>query len=157
MEKKQNRRAVASYDEQVGQSARSQLRRRFDLGGDSTATTQPNVIRSADFRAERKTARPDPRAFEPIEPADPYDGSDENTRPTIPTPRPRLALGCVPRRIVDDKEMMALPLDHRAAFLLMHIDGKTPLHTLIDVTGMHADEVVVLVERLVELHAVAVL
>ena len=50
---------------------------------------------------------------------------------------------------------MMLPLDHRAAFILMHIDGKTNLRTLVDVTGMVPEEVVTMVERLLELHAIA--
>ena len=50
---------------------------------------------------------------------------------------------------------MKLPLDSRAAFVLMHVDGKTNLRTLIDVTGMIPDEIVVILERLLELHAIA--
>ncbi|MBX3225955.1 MAG: hypothetical protein KIT84_29735 [Labilithrix sp.] len=131
---------MTSYDaDDVGGASqqRSQLRKRYDLGGASSGATSPHL---------RETARP--RA---------PSSHDENTRPTIPTPRPRLALGAIPRRLVDDREMLALPLDHRAAFVLMHIDGKTPLRTLVDVTGMLPEEVVTLVERLLELKAIAIL
>jgi hypothetical protein len=107
----------------------SQLRRRFELGGDSTSTTLRNVI--------------------------PFDRRSPNERPTLPTPRPRMSLGTVPTRLVDDKGMMALPLDPCAAFVLVNVDGKTPLGSLADVTGIPPEEVLLLVERLVELKAVA--
>lgn len=141
--KKNILRSVPLLEEESAQSViRSQLRKRFDLGGSSTSATSPDVL-------NRKTTRPKAPA------AEARDHEGENTRPTIPTPRPRLALTCVARRIVDEKEMLALPLDHRAAFVLMHIDGKTNLRTLIDVTSMPPEEVVALVERLVELRAIA--
>jgi hypothetical protein len=103
----------------------SQIRRRFELGGNSASATLRNVI--------------------PFE------------RPTLPTPRPNLSLATVPTRLVDDKGMMALPLDPRAAFLLVNIDGKTPLGSLADLTTMTPEEVLVLVERLVEMKAIALL
>lgn len=139
MEKKQPRRAPTSWDAEGSGVARSQLRKRFDLGGDTSGATHPNV--------PRRTARPDGEdaTFTP------------NERPTIPTPRPRLALNAIPRRLVDEREMMQLPLDHRAAFVLMSIDGKTAIRSLIDITGMAPEEVLVLIERLVELKAVAIL
>lgn len=152
MEKKNDRRALASYDaDDVNNVARSQLRKRFDLGGSTSSTTQPNF----DSRGENDRSRNDRRTTRPRGESPP--DSSAHKRPTIPTPRPRLGLACVPRRLVDDNQMLKLPLDHRAAFVLMHIDGKTSLRTLIDVAGMPADEVVVLVERLVELRAVSVL
>jgi len=143
VDSKKKRPSVSSYDvDDVGSASaqRSQLRKRYDLDGSSSAETAPNI-------SSRETVRP--RA--------PSSGETENTRPTIPTPRPRLALGAIPRRLVDAKEMLALPLDHRAAFVLMHIDGKTTVRTLVDVTGMLPDELVSLVERLLELKAISVL
>ena len=109
----------------------SQLRRRFELGGDSTSSTLRNVI--------------------------PFDRRGPNERPTLPTPRPRMSLDTVPTRLVDEKGMMALPLDPRSAFVLLNVDGKTPLGMLADLTAMSPEEVLVLVERLVELKAVALL
>lgn len=159
MEKKYPRRPFTSSDEDVNSVARSQLRKRFDLGGDSTSTTQPNVLK----QNERKTTRPKPNsaiapAIRELVTSDAAnDSSNESSRPTIPTPRPRISLAAVPRRLVDESQMMSMPLDSRAVFLLMAIDGKTALRSLIDVTGMAPEEVVVLVERLIELKAVAVL
>lgn len=87
----------------------------------------------------------------------PSDTHDPHQRPTLKTPPPRLGLGAIPRRLVGDREMRSLPLDHRAAFVLSHVDGRTNLRSLIDVTGLVADEVVALIERLIELKAVATL
>lgn len=130
----------------------SQLRKRFELGGDSNSTTQPS------FRAFARTTPP-PVANDEGTPESTPDSTSRgrNGRPTIPTPRPLISLGAIPRRLVDENEMMSLPLDHRAAFLLMSIDGRTPIRSLVDVTGMQPEEVLVLVERLVELKAVALL
>lgn len=167
MEKKYPRRAFISNDEDANSVARSQLRKRFELGGDTTSTTQPNVVRNLDViprldvvprgdRSDRKTTRP--RAEESRrEVVTSENGAGPNERPTIPTPRPRISLGAVPRRLVDERAMLTLPLDHRAAFVLMSIDGKTAIRSLIDVTGMAPDEVLVLIERLVELKAIALL
>lgn len=144
METKKKRASVSSYDADDAGSAvqRSQLRKRYDLGANSSTETSTNVRPN-----ERETARPS---------APDIPALDVNTRPTIPTPRPRLALGGIPSRLVDDNQMRALPLDHRAAFVLMHIDGKTPIRTLVDVTGMMPDELVTLVERLLELKAISI-
>ena len=43
-----------------------------------------------------------------------------------------------------------LPLDHRAGFLLSLMDGSLDLETLIEVSGMHRDEVLVIVQELHE-------
>lgn len=144
VDKKEKRASVASYDDadEAASANRSQMRRRFDFGGQPSSVTAPNV-------QTRKTARPSAEA------ASADDEEPASKRPTIPTPRPRLSLGAIPRRIVDNNGVMLLPLDHRAAFVLMHIDGKTNLRTLIDVTGMVPEEVVAMVERLLELHAIA--
>lgn len=155
MEKKIPRRAPLSADDDAN-SARSQLRKRFELGGDSTSAPHPRV-RSRDHGAHGDR-KPLPRGEdESPSGADADADANENERPTLPTPRPRIALGAVPRRLVDDNELKELPLDHRAAFVLTSIDGKTPIRSIIDVTGMPPEEVIVLVERLVELKAVALL
>lgn len=152
VEKKETRLSLVSNDADESASAnKSQMRRRFDLGGQTSSAshdaprglgaTHPNV-------QTRKTTRPGA-------PASTIDEDPVSKRPTIPTPRPRLSLGAIPRRIIDNNGVMLLPLDHRAAFVLMHIDGKTNMRSLIDVTGMVAEEVVAMVERLLELHAIA--
>ncbi len=79
---------------------------------------------------------------------------EEDPEEGIPTPRPRMAMTAVPERAVSDRELMTLPLDHRAGFVLSHVDGATDLRTLIDVCGMDHDELVGVVERLVALRAI---
>lgn len=72
----------------------------------------------------------------------------------VPTPRPKLPLSCVPRRVVDERTLLTLPLDHRAGFVLAHVDGATDIRTLIDVCGLPQDELVALIEQLRALHAI---
>lgn len=149
MEKKDKR--AISFDSEDGNganAAQSQLRKRFELGGNSTSTTHPSMLRAID----RATTRPEANDVIPEEGT-----RGRNGRPTIPTPRPLISLGAIPRRLVDEKGMLSLPLDHRSAFLLMSIDGRTSIRSLVDVTGMQPEEVLVLVERLVELRAVSIL
>lgn len=64
-------------------------------------------------------------------------------------------MGSIPKRIVEDRELVTLPLDHRAAFVLSHVDGKTDVRTLIDVCAMTHDELVAVIERLLSLRAIA--
>jgi hypothetical protein len=146
--------------------ATSQLRRRF-------AIEVEKEVRRAAAEIERSTKRPDLRR----EPSDmridivedtprPSPGTragktretrdgktKRSTRDTkdIPTPRPRIAMSCIPRRVMTERELLALPLDHRAGFVLAHIDGKTNIRTLVDVCSMSPEEIHTTIERLVEL------
>lgn len=72
----------------------------------------------------------------------------------VPTPRPRVPLGCVPRRVMAERDLLALPLDHRAGFVLAHVDGETSVRTLIDVCGLPHDELVDLVADLLALRVI---
>lgn len=72
----------------------------------------------------------------------------------IPTPRPKLSLAAIPRRAMGEAEMRSLPLDHRAGFVLAHIDGLTNMRTLLDVCGMSHDVLVGVVERLLALRVI---
>lgn len=64
-------------------------------------------------------------------------------------------MGAIPKRIVEDRELLTLPLDHREAFVLSHIDGATDVRTLIDVCAMTQDELVAVIQRLLSLSAIA--
>lgn len=72
----------------------------------------------------------------------------------IPTPRPKLSLAAVPRRAMGETELRSLPLDHRAGFVLAHIDGVTSMRTLLDVCGMSHEVLAGVVERLLALRAI---
>ncbi len=57
----------------------------------------------------------------------------------------------MPRRLMSDKDLVGLPLDHRMGFVLAHIDGGTDIRTLTDVCGMTLEDVADVIERLVQL------
>ena len=61
----------------------------------------------------------------------------------------------VPKLIRARSEIAAAPIDHRAGFLLAHIDGVTSVQGLVDVTGMPENEVEEILERLRRLGIVA--
>jgi hypothetical protein len=62
----------------------------------------------------------------------------------------------VPRLLKTKAELAAAPIDHRAGFLLAHIDGVTTVQGLVDVTGMPEEEVDQILDRLRRLGIVAV-
>ena len=67
-----------------------------------------------------------------------------------------ISLDSVPRSLRRPDDIMGLPLDPKAAFLLMNIDGLLNVQTLIDVTGMPERVVIPLLAKLLELHVIAV-
>ncbi len=107
----------------------SQLRRRLDLEAEASERAP-------------SSARRDSRAV------------DDEPEEGIPTSPRMIALGAVPKRIVRDSELLNLPLDHRAGFVLAHIDGSTDLATLIDVCGMTHDALVALLQQLLSLRVI---
>jgi hypothetical protein len=111
-------------------NARSQLRRRFEV--------------ELDLEVGRVKDHPELLPHEPGFVAEEPEGG-------VPTPRPRMPLSCVPRRRMAAKDLLALPLDHRAGFVLAHVDGTTDIRTLVDVCGMPQEELVEIVDRLVRL------
>lgn len=67
-----------------------------------------------------------------------------------------VASRCVPKILKSKAELAAAPIDHRAGFLLAHIDGVTSVAGLVDITGMSEEEVDQILERLRRLGIVAV-
>jgi hypothetical protein len=65
-----------------------------------------------------------------------------------------MPLSAIPRRVMADKDLLGLPLDHRAGFVLALIDGATSIRTIIDLCGMPQDELIHLVERLLMLQVI---
>jgi hypothetical protein len=51
--------------------------------------------------------------------------------------------------------LLALPLDHRAGFMLTRIDGNANVRSIIDVAGMSEEEAVEILEKLVALGALS--
>lgn len=62
----------------------------------------------------------------------------------------------VPRLLLSKAEIAAAPIDHRAGFLLAHIDGVTSVQGLVDIAGMAENEVQSILDRLRRLGIVAI-
>jgi len=62
----------------------------------------------------------------------------------------------VPKLLKSKAEIAAAPIDHRAGFLLAHVDGVTSVAGLVDICGMPEEEVEQILERLRRLGIVAV-
>ncbi len=75
---------------------------------------------------------------------------------SLPPPSAKVPAFTKPRVTASKDDIASAPIDHRAAFLLSHIDGRTSVRDLVDVSGMERDEVDALLERLELLGIVAV-
>ena len=62
----------------------------------------------------------------------------------------------IPHVLKTRAEIAAAPIDHRAGFLLAHIDGKTAVQALVDIAGMPEADVHEILERLRRLGIVAI-
>jgi hypothetical protein len=62
----------------------------------------------------------------------------------------------IPKLLMSKAEIAAAPIDHRAGFLLAHIDGVTTVAALVDICGMPEDELNEILDRLRRLGIVAV-
>ena len=62
----------------------------------------------------------------------------------------------VPKLLKTKAEIAAAPIDHRAGFLLAHVDGVTTVAGLVDICGMPEDQVNEILDRLRRLGIVAV-
>jgi len=67
--------------------------------------------------------------------------------------RERVPLEAVPVVTVAREELMALPLDHRAGFMLTRIDGRSPVRAILDIAAMPHDEALALLGTLETLGA----
>lgn len=73
-----------------------------------------------------------------------------------PVSNERIAAFAKPRVVADAKTIAAAPIDHRAAFLLSFIDGKTIVRDLLDVSAMDRAEIDAVLSRLRELGIIAI-
>lgn len=150
----------------------SQLRRRFAndgvISGFESAVRPPRRATHPNAPASRSTKEYGDltKVREEVQPPRRADSRSEEpaVRDFVPeaevgqggvaTPRPKLPLGSIPRKKMGAAQLLALPLDHRAGFVLAHIDGKTSMRTLLDVCGMSHDEIKDVLEHLVKLRAI---
>lgn len=68
-----------------------------------------------------------------------------------PPPPLRWSLASVPVLAMKTDELVRLPLDHRAGFLLSHVDGASSFETLLDLVPLPESEVIGIVESLLAL------
>src|SRR5688572_16944780 len=80
--------------------------------------------------------------------------TDDAAGPT--TPRPSLALDSIPRVVADVTFIRLLPLRPRDAFCLAHLDGRSDLRTVVDISSMPENEVIAILEKLIDLGVVEV-
>lgn len=62
----------------------------------------------------------------------------------------------IPKIVRSKDEIAAAPIDHRAGFLLAHIDGVTTVQGLVDIAGMAEEDVHAILERLRRLGIVTI-
>jgi len=60
----------------------------------------------------------------------------------------REMLDSVPRLAVSTRELMAMPLDHRAGFIASFVDGIFTVEMIVDASAMPADEALALLGEL---------
>jgi hypothetical protein len=78
----------------------------------------------------------------------------DRSRESVPTVPPPVALSSIPKQVMPNDELVTLPLDHRAGFLLAHMDGATSLRTIIDISGMPQNELTNLIEVLLAFNVI---
>jgi hypothetical protein len=77
--------------------------------------------------------------------------STASATPTTPPPAAKLTLTerqSIPRRLTALADISKLKIDHRAGFLLAHIDGMQTLEEILDVCAMPASEALALFANL---------
>lgn len=67
------------------------------------------------------------------------------------------SLASIPVVAVDAVALRALPLDHRAGFVLANVDGHADLETVLDLTAMPLEESLGVLEHLLALGAIRLL
>jgi hypothetical protein len=61
----------------------------------------------------------------------------------------------VPVQLLGADDARSLPMDHREAFVLSLVDGMTAVETLVDVSGMPREQVLSILQRLLDVGAIA--
>lgn len=79
-----------------------------------------------------------------------FDESDRITSELPLPPSVRLTTQSVPVLAMTAAQMRGMPLDHRAGFILSHVDGVSSVETILDVSGMPGDEVLLLLQALLD-------
>jgi hypothetical protein len=84
-------------------------------------------------------------------------GEIEAARELAATVRPQhvgFSLASIPEVTLTSAQLRALPLDHRAGFVLDSIDGQLDLETVLEISAMPLDEALGVFEHLMALGAI---
>jgi hypothetical protein len=133
----------------------------------------PDASIVVDFGDDASLELSDPfGGLEPLEPLEALEPELDDERgivptlfPSVPPPSngppsaaPHLTLTerhSIPRSLKSMGEIAKLPIDHRAGFLLAHVDGMQTLEEILDVCAMPATEALSLIQKLEELGVIA--
>lgn len=80
--------------------------------------------------------------------------AEDDLEPPRSDVRRLVPLACVPWLVVSHEELITLPLDSRAAYLLSLVDGRCTVEMILDMACMRQDEVLDILGRLVLLHVI---
>ena len=104
----------------------------------------------ANTRRDRITLLPGDRGEAPRDTEREFAAASSDIRQVVP-------LASVPWLIATHEELLALPLDGRAGFVLSLIDGRCTVEMILDIAGLPEDEAIDILDRLrllgvIELH-----
>ncbi|HSO40813.1 MAG TPA: hypothetical protein VLT33_50150 [Labilithrix sp.] len=162
---------VASRDGRVAAMrelyARGDAEGALALAGDISDSLRPGALGATpdhpdasvfvEYGGESSIDLSDP--FGGLIPLDDHDDHERGIVPTVPRTAPPCAAPhlslterhSIPRSLKSMAEIAKLPIDHRAGFLLAHVDGMHTLEELLDVCAMPATEALALIAKLKEM------
>lgn len=142
--------------EDMGASERPTLTPPFDpaaFARESESKLRVSVPMPMDPKSSGTLRRADPLAHAAALPREEPVHFDENDRITSELPLPtsvRLTTASVPVLAMSAAQMRGMQLDHRAGFILSHVDGVSSVETILDVSGMQGSEVLALLQELLD-------
>jgi hypothetical protein len=142
----------------MGASERPTLTPPFDpeaFARESESKLRISVPKLAEPASSAKVRRADPViTTAPLAREEPMFGpADQHDRITSELPLPplvRLTPASIPVLVMSATQMRGLQLDHRAGFVLSHVDGVSSVETILDISGMPSEEVLELLQGLLE-------
>jgi hypothetical protein len=138
----------------MGASERPTLTPPFDpaaFARESESKLRVSVPMPMDSKSSATVRRADPLARAAALPREEPIIFDDSDRITSELPLPldvRLTTASVPVLAMSAAQMRGMQLDHRAGFILSHVDGVSSVETILDVSGMQSNEVLELLEEL---------
>lgn len=103
-----------------------------------------------EIASSTKLRRADPRDEASFDDLFTDDFDRSTTEIEIPKP-PALTLESVPVLAMDPTRIVGFKLDHRAGFVLSHVDGLSNVETILDVSGMSSEEALKILNELAQM------